>query len=365
MAPNMGIRSHGRIATAQTSLFDESQRGEAIDGAFGSDAQGSHLKPGWDSHLSGADATFGRTPVFSGDSQMALAGKWSGSGYKAESGSYVSSSSNDAAVSRTMSLLCANYSLCIEYDPAANRFTGWQGGASPADGSYASAKPFGWTSGGALLGNAGSAVPATNDAGDLIPTMLSTVDSNAVTFDSGSASPGVVTQSALTGGNNGILSVAANISRALTSSLASDESSDQTDPLHLGGGSEAPRVTPPVIQHGAASGSSSTPIVDSELQAAGDQVINQSASSVDGGSIVDGAGSNSWAPELHDPGPVSQFSVTSISDPPSTPTGPGIDPASPVPEPSQFVLMFTVIALTALAAKRSAFKRRAAARPGV
>jgi hypothetical protein len=40
---------------------------------------------------------------------------------------------------------------------------------------------------------------------------------------------------------------------------------------------------------------------------------------------------------------------------------PGLDP---VPEPSQLALMFTVITLVALAAKRSVIARRIAGRPG-
>jgi hypothetical protein len=389
MAP-MGVRSHGRIAKGQASLFDQSQRCEPINEAFGSGAQGSRSKQGWDSHLRGADAaTYASAPVFSGDSRMALAGRadkteWSGSSYKFESDRHVSSSLNNAAASRTMSILCADYNVCIEYDPPAARFGFWLGDAAPLDGSYLSSTKFGWTYGGVMLGNAGSASPATNAAGDVTPAMLRTSASNALTSDSGLAGPGTVTHSALAVGDSGIVTVAGvgavsnnyqgASSRALTDSMSSDDNFGQTDPLHFEGGSDAPRVTPPVIQHASepgsnSSGRDSTPIVNSELQAAGNQVINQSASSVTWwptfGTTPDGPGSNPWPPEFHDPGPVYQPPSTSVSDPSNPAIDPGLDPTSPVPEPSQLVLMFTVIALTALAAKRSAFKRRAAARPGV
>jgi hypothetical protein len=397
---------HGVHLNAHFQLFDERGDVQPIGTGFASGVQRHPFSQvrDWRVLISGrANADSGS--AFAGDLPNAPGGKvtktnWSNSPNNASINLYAA---NDAVISRTAGILCANYNLCIEYNPpTGGAAANWLANIAPVDGGYVGPSQFGTNFGGtgyrsaAAASNstpAGSPYPANIDSGDLTPVAPSPATSNALDQGAEFVKSAVATQSALTDAHNGILAVSAMgavsdyyqgaDSRALTDSISSDDHSDQSDPLHLEGGSNAPRVTPPVIQHAAQPGSNSsgydpTPIVDSELQAAGNQVINQSAASVNWwpvmpfGPTSDAPQSNPWPLEFRDPGPMYPFPSTS-STPSTSATDPpnqdashsGLDLASPVPEPSQLVLMFTVIALTVLAAKRSAFTRRSAARPGI
>lgn len=391
MGPDINVRSHGKVTSTEVTLSLGGQKGEAIDRGFRSDGWQNPSKQASDS-LSrvGVRASFDSGAGFSGAAQLGLgerAGKieWSGSGNSFKSETYVSSSANDAALNRTTAILCAEYNLCIDYDPSTRPPANWLVNLAPVESGYVGAAQAGGTyyrSASAASASTPATSPASIATGDVMPVAFNLSASNG---DQGSESArsGAVAQSVMTNGGSAAAmgAVTSNYqaanSRALTDSISGDDNSDQTDPLHLDGGNGAPRVTPPVIQHASQPGSNSTgndspSIVDSELQTAGNQVINQSTASVNWwpigpfGSTSDVPGSNPWFLAPHDPGPGYQFSPTSTSDPAiQGPTNSGLDPASPVPEPSQLVLMFTVIGLIALAAKRSSTMRRAAMHPGV
>jgi hypothetical protein len=398
-ASEPGVHLNAQVAASNFQLFDERGDVQPTGAGLASGVQRHSLSqvPDWRALISGR-ANADSDSALAGNLSNAPGGKtnWSNSPNNASINSYIA---NDAVISRTAGILCANYNLCIEYNPpTGGAAANWLANVAPVDGGYVGPSQFGTNFGGtgyrsaAAASNstpAGSPYPANIDSGDLTPAAPSPATSNAL--DQGAEF--VQSAAALTDAHNGILAVSAMgavsdyyqgaNSRALTDSISSDDHFDQSDPLHLEGGSDAPRVTPPVIQHAAqpgskSSGYNSTPIVDSELQAAGNQVVNQSAASVNWWPVVpfgptwDAPQSNPWPPEFRDPGPMYPFPSgsstpsTSATDPPNQgASNSGLDLASPVPEPSQLVLMFTVIALTVLAAKRSAFRRRSAAQPGI
>jgi hypothetical protein len=366
MAPTLDVRPHGQVSTAEGPLFNESEKGEAIDVGFTSDAQRNRSEQAWDWRVAAETSYHGGLPGDLWTGLSARTGKmdWSGSDNNLERGSYVSSSPlNDAAVNRTASILCAEYNLCIDYAPPAPRFGDWQGNIAPLDGSYLTTKQFGWTYGDVLLGNAGSAFAQTAGTGGLIPAMPDASTSNALASSSGLGRPGTVAQSALSSGNGGIVSVAtmgagsdfyqAASSRALAAATSGEDNSDPTGPQYLNGGI----VTAPLVRRASSSSSNSTghdsgEVVDSVLGATGNP---GSASDyvwpvVTFGATPDVLAADAWPLEFHTPDPVYLFPTVTGSPIVS------IDPLAPVPEPSQIVLMFTVIALVALAAKRSAVK---------
>lgn len=93
--------------------------------------------------------------------------------------------------------------------------------------------------------------------------------------------------------------------------------------------------------------------VDSALNSAENAVINQGWTPGLAWSVV--TADKTWDAQNENGVPLQEF---------LTYTPPSQSSLNPVPEPSQIVLMLTVISLVALAVKRSAAKRRLAARPG-
>jgi hypothetical protein len=313
---------------------------------------------------------------FESDARMGLGGRtgkidWPGSGNNVGQGIYGSPhSSNDTAVNRTASILCAEYNLCIDYDPPAPRFGDWQGNIAPLDGSYLTTKQFGWSYGDVLLANASTSAGAS--AGDLALMPPNPSFSNAVDRSSGVMSSAATAQSPLTGGKSSIVSAAvtgavsdfyqtAN-SRVLAGSISSEDNLGKTDAGLSGGVIVSPRAVPPTsIRRSAASSSSSA---GNDSASAGNGDANQGSSSVNVWPVVtfgatsDVPESNPWPLEFHTSDPVYLFPA--VIDNPI----PAIDPPAPVPEPSQITLMLTVIALVGLIARRTASKYGSAVRQG-
>jgi hypothetical protein len=376
MAPVLGVRHHRHVATGEAALSDASRGGAAIDGAFGSQRNPSEKARDW---RAATEISYHSARSFEGDAPMGLSGRadrmeWPGSGNNVGQGIYGSPhSSNDTAADRTASILCAEYNLCIDYNPSAPRFGDWQGNLAPLDGSYLTTKQFGWSYGDVLLANASTSPNAGAGDSALIPPNPSFSD--AVDRSSGLISSAAA-QSPATSGKSGLVSVGVTgavsdfyqttNARALAGSISSEDNSGKIDPALSGGVIVLPRATPPTsIRRSAVSSSSSTGNDSGSAgNSAGTGDINQGSASVNVWPVVtfgtasDDPESDPWPLEFHTSDPVYAFPVVS-SDP-----LPAVDPLAPVPEPSQIVLMLTVIALVGLVAKRSAGKHGILIRAG-
>jgi hypothetical protein len=316
--------------------------------------------------------------VFSSDPETWFAGnvEWSRVGNKLWEGFYVNPyGANDATTGGNLS---------IDYYPQSAPPMGWSANITPSSSG---------NSGQYQIGGIGGSYPNSLPAHSSNPTN-SAFQLNAPAGNGGSETANLSTSngldqalesvrsatqmaSAVTDGNSGLLSAAAMNAVIHAYQAAAGQVSADSAPSQSNSGEPGPKASvsgKPVVTTAASSsnsasaptssnstsGSWSSNSTGSDFQSADDSAlqptekgfVNQVWTPSAGWSVapVDGTGDSQDQSDVALQGSPTNGSVSQ-------------SPLDPVPEPSQIVLMFTVIALVALAVKRSAVTRRAALRP--
>jgi hypothetical protein len=279
--------------------------------------------------------------------------EWSSPGNNVWQGFYVSPyTANDATTGQLLSIFCIDYNH--EIAPPMD----WQANIVPFNTSNFSQYQFGGNYPNILPGNTSN--PA-NFAfqGDTAVSNGATVTANLSTsngLDRYLELVWLATQmeSALSDGNNGLLSAA-----AMNAAIDVYQVADWlvfADPNHLAdlqgriGATGGAFDSTLGLWGSSSTGYSFQFAVDSALNSAENAVVNQAWQPGLGWSVV--TADATWDAQNQNGVPLQEF---------LTYTPPSQSNVNPVPEPSQMVLMFTVLTLVALAVKCSAIKRRIAA----